>query len=120
MKFLVDAHLPISIKLTLIKLGHDVIHTLDLPNKNRTSDKEIETLSFSEKRIVITKDSDFVNSFLLYRCPYKLLLISTGNINNKGLEKLIIGNIDVIAEALSNYDFIELNRLQLIYHTWAV
>ena len=116
MKFLVDAHLPLSIKFILIKLGHDVIHTLDLSNKNHTSDKEIEARSFSERRVVITKDSDFVNSFLLERRPFKLPLVSTGNINNKDLEKLIVGNIDVISRAFSEYDFIELNRSQLVYH----
>ena len=116
MKLLLDAHLPKSIKLTLANLGHDVIHTFDLPNKNCTSDKEIEAISIFEKRVVISKDADFVNSFLLKRRPHKLLLISTGNVNNKDLEKLIIGNIDVITEAFLEYDFIELNRSQLVYH----
>ena len=68
-----------------------------------------------EKRVLLTKDSDFVNSFLLKRRPFKLLLISTGNINNKDLEGLIVGNIDVIIEVFSEYNFIELNRSQLIY-----
>ena len=116
MKLLLDAHLPRSIKLTLTNLGHDVIHTFDLPNKNSTSDKEIEAISISEKRVIFSKDSDFVNSFLLKRRPYKLLLISTGNINNKDLEKLIIENVDMITEAFFEYDFIELNQSQIIYH----
>ena len=116
MKLLLDAHLPRSIKLPLANLGHDVLHTFDLPNKNCTSDKEIEAFSISEKRVVISKDADFVNSFLLNRRPHKLLLISTGNINNNDLENLIIDNVDMIREAFLEYDFIELNRSQLIYH----
>jgi predicted nuclease of predicted toxin-antitoxin system len=38
--------------------------------------------------VVVTKDSDFVNSFLLSRRPRKLLLVSTGNIGNAELEAL--------------------------------
>lgn len=116
MKFLIDAHLPKSIKFHFNKLGYDVIHTLDLLKKNRTSDKEIERLSISEKRVLITKDSDFVSSFLLDRRPYKLLLVSTGNNNNKDLEKLFVQNINVLADAFTKYDFIELSRSHFIYH----
>ena len=62
--------------------GHDTIHTLDLPDANRTTDAEINELSARDLRVVITKDTDFVDSFLLFHRPYKLLLISTGNITN--------------------------------------
>jgi len=36
MKFLIDAHLPKRLAQLLQRLGHDAIHTLDLPGKNRT------------------------------------------------------------------------------------
>lgn len=38
MKFLVDAQLPKSLSLLLIKFGFNCIHTLDLPEKNLTQD----------------------------------------------------------------------------------
>lgn len=44
----------------------------------------------AENRVVITKDADFVNSFTLSRKPYKLLLISTGNISNAELDALFV------------------------------
>ena len=65
MKFLVDAQLPPSLALLLRKKGHDAIHTLDTPDKNNSSDREICTISIREKRIVITKDTDFYHSFLI-------------------------------------------------------
>ncbi len=46
----------------------------------RTTDKEIITLAFKEERVVITKDSDFLESFLIKNQPEKLVLIKTGNI----------------------------------------
>ncbi len=72
MKFLVDAQLPIRISHWLQNQGHDSIHTRDLPLKNATSDTEINNLSVLEKRILITKDKDFLDSFLLTKKPYKL------------------------------------------------
>ncbi|MGC1955210.1 MAG: DUF5615 family PIN-like protein [Gammaproteobacteria bacterium] len=86
MKFLVDAQLPRRLALRLQTLGHDALHTLDLPLANRTPDVTINALSLREQRIVITKDADFVNSFLLSQKPWKLLFVATGNITNIELE----------------------------------
>lgn len=116
MKFLVNAHLPRRLARWLQEIGYDAIHTLDLPNKNRTTDTEINTISIRENRIVITKDSDFVNSFLLFGQPYKLLVISTGNIPNADLEALFLPNISAITTAFETNDYIELTRTTLILH----
>lgn len=83
MKFLVDAHLPQRLARLLQQLGHDVLHTLDLPEQNRTSDETLNQIALDDRRVIITKDSDFVDSFLLFRRPPKLLLVSTGNIGNR-------------------------------------
>ncbi|MEQ1744298.1 MAG: DUF5615 family PIN-like protein [Saprospiraceae bacterium] len=70
MKLLVDAQLPKKLARWLATQGFDALHTLDLPDKNRTSDDFINALSIREKRIVISKDSDFYNRFLLRLEPY--------------------------------------------------
>ncbi|WP_394753759.1 DUF5615 family PIN-like protein [Crenothrix sp.] len=44
----------------------DATHTLDLPEGNRTTDTHINRLSEFKKRVVITKDTDYVNSFLYH------------------------------------------------------
>ena len=116
MRFLVDAHLPRRIARRLQEAGHDVLHTLDLPNGNRTTDAEINTISLREQRVVITKDTDFVNSFLLKHQPYKLLLISTGNIKNTALEALLLTHLATIASAFDSHDYLELSRSALIIH----
>ena len=116
MKFLVDAQLPVRIVYFLRSLGYDTIHTKDLPLKNATSDTEINALSLKEKRIVITKDNDFLQSFILSKKPYKLLLITTGNISNNDLESLLIKNIDRLAELFSKHELIEMSRDSVIIH----
>ncbi|MBC8099577.1 MAG: DUF5615 family PIN-like protein [Armatimonadetes bacterium] len=114
MNFLVDAQLPRRLAHAITAAGYDAIHTLDLPDGNRTTDAQINLLSESEKRVVITKDADFVNSFLLDQKPYKLLLISTGNITNKALESLILPQLITINESFVTYGFIELNQTALV------
>jgi predicted nuclease of predicted toxin-antitoxin system len=116
MKFLVDAQLPRRITLRFQEAGYDAIHTLDLPLGNRTTDAEINRISMSELRVVITKDADFVNSFLLIGQPYKLLVLSTGNITNTALEALLVPIIPTIATAFQTNDYLELTRTTLIIH----
>ena len=117
MKFLVDAQLPRRLVRRLTAAGHEALHTLDLLLGNRTTDAAINKLSEREGYVVVTKDSDFVNSFLLSRRPYKLLLISTGNISNAELEVLFMSNLERIAEGFDTLDFIELDRKALIFHS---
>lgn len=45
MNFLVDAQLPRRIAHRLREFGYDVVHTLNLPNGNRTADDEINSLA---------------------------------------------------------------------------
>lgn len=82
MKFIVDAQLPRSLSITICQQGYDSIHTLDLHQQNRTKDSDIIAISTAQQRVVITKDSDFLNSFLLKKEPSKLIIVRTGNITN--------------------------------------
>ena len=88
MKFLVDAQLPRRLARLLSALGHDTLHTLDLPRGNRTQDAEIIAIALEDDRIVVTKDDDFVQSFWVQDRPKQLLLVSTGNIANADLDRL--------------------------------
>lgn len=116
MKFLIDAQLPRRIARRLGELGYDAVHTLDLPAANQTPDAEIIAIAETEKRIVVTKDADFVHSFILYKRPPKLLLISTGNISNAQLEALLIPAMSTIVDAFASASFIELSQTNLIVH----
>jgi predicted nuclease of predicted toxin-antitoxin system len=115
-KFLVDAHLPRRLAFHLRERGHDAIHTLELPRANRTDDGEINELSIRELRVVVTKDADFVDSLLLRRQPFKLLLVTTGNIRNQALEHLFLTSLDSIVAGLENHEYVELSRTAVILH----
>ena len=116
MKFLIDAQLPRRLVAELKQSGFEARHTLELPEGNHTTDRALIELSITDESILVTKDSDFVQSFLLKREPWKLLLISTGNISNDDLMNLMKQNIGQIVASFKTFDFIELNRINLICH----
>lgn len=116
MNFLVDAQLPRGIAASLQTAGHDAVHTLDLPERNRTTDREILRVASESSRILITKDADFVASHVVAGQPEKLLLISTGNIGNAELAGLLRVQWPAIQAALQRSHFIELTRTSLIEH----
>ena len=113
-KFIVDAQLPKRIADFLIDNGYDSIHTLDLKNKNRTKDKEIIENSLQENRIVITKDYDFLDSFILKEEPQKLIIIKTGNISNNELMKLFSTYLDTIIKMITASNLVEIHKDKII------
>jgi predicted nuclease of predicted toxin-antitoxin system len=95
----------------LNRQGHDAIHTLDLPAKNVTPDGAINQMSLNQRRIVISKDSDFFYSHLLQGRPWKLLLIKTGNISRRDLIDLFERNLPAIEAALKSHCLLEIDRI---------
>jgi predicted nuclease of predicted toxin-antitoxin system len=92
-KFLIDAQLPRRLARRLGTVGHDAVHTLDLPAGNRTTDTEISRLANLDDRVVVTQDADFMNSHLLSRRPGRLLLVSVGNITNDDLARRVFAEL---------------------------
>ncbi len=116
MKFLVDAQLPRRLSRWLQEQGHDALHTLDLPLGNRTPDAEVVRIADAEARIVVTKDADFVQSHLLQGGPSRLLLISTGNINNDELMRLFHLALPQLIDGFTAASYLELNLDTVMVH----
>jgi predicted nuclease of predicted toxin-antitoxin system len=100
----------------LTAADHDTLHTLDLPLGNKTPDEDLAAFADQGQRILVTKDSDFVTSFHLKKSPSKLLLVSTGNIDNETLIHLFIANIIHLERAFAENDFVELSCTALTLH----
>lgn len=118
MKFLVDAQLPHSLRAWLQAKGFDAIHTIDLPAKNLTTDRDIARVADQTNRVVITKDSDFLKLHLLQKTPAKSLLITTGNIVNQQLLHLFEQNFDEILTLLESFPVLELSNTTIIGHNF--
>lgn len=114
MKFIVDAQLPKLLAQWLRGKGYDAIHTLELPDKNRTGDDIINQLSLKEKRIVISKDSDFYDRYFRKIEPFKLIYLTTGNIPNTELINLFEKNLERIIDAIEYNFIVEITRTKII------
>ena len=116
MKFLVDAQLPVRLARFLTGADHDVVHTSELPEGNRTTDARIAEVADGEGRVVVTKDRDFRDGHLLSGSPRRLLIVATGNITNTTLLGLFEANLDAVVGALGDADFVELGPEAMIVH----
>ncbi len=116
MKFIIDAQLPRRLSHWINDQGYHSIHTLDLPDENLTHDSTIISISMEQKRIVISKDSDFYEQYIVNGKPHKLLIITTGNIVNKKLIELFEINFKNICKILKENKVVELNNTDLIIH----
>ncbi len=113
MRFLVDAQLPPSLSKWLCGQGHDSIHTFDLPEKNRTADHFVADFADDTDRIVISKDSDFAALKLLTGKPKKLLLLKTGNLNNRLLLQIFETNLDLIEKLFVTFEIVEVSKAMI-------
>ena len=110
MNFILDAHLPPSLRQIFASAGHEAIHTLDLPERNASRDSALNDLSVREQRVVVTKDTDFYYSHLLHGRPWKLVLIRTGNMGLRETKALFTTHLPAIAAALADCTLVEVGR----------
>jgi len=109
-KFLVDAQLPARLAELLNRAGHDAVHTIALPDGNRSTDSQIAERADADGRVVITKDRDFRDAHMLAGSPRRLLVVATGNVTNLALLLLIERHLDAIVSAFEEADFVELSK----------
>jgi len=114
MKFIVDAQLPYGIAMFLRDKGFDAIHTNDLPDREHTKDSQIRSIAEKENRIVITKDYDFIDSFILKKTPEKLLIVTTGNMKNKQMFNILRNNWELIISLFETCNLVELSNNEII------
>ncbi len=103
-KFIVDTQLPPLIAEFLKYKGFDAVHTSNYPDGVFMSDKEISKIAALENRIIITKDTDFLDIFILNKIQLKIILVETGNLINKELLKILSDNLAKIIDLLNNND----------------
>lgn len=114
-KFFVDTQLPPLLAKFLTEKQFDAIHTTDLPDGHLLQDNEIVSIAIAENRIVVTKDSDFLDNYLLKGAPPKILLLKLGNTNNRDLLHAIDLYLQqVVAQFEISTDVIILSKTQLI------
>lgn len=101
MKFLCDVHISYKLSNFLTSLGFESIHINDILNKSETIDSDLCDYADLNDYVIITKDSDFRDSYFVKQTPRKLIKINLGNIQNQELIKIFADNIGAI-EKLDN------------------
>ena len=82
MKFLCGVHISIKLTKHINTIGFECIHVNSILQKWLTTDNAIAKFSDLNDFLIITKDFDFKNSFLINKTPKKLVKINLGNISN--------------------------------------
>ncbi len=88
MKFLCDVHISYKLSGYLKTLGFEAVHVNEILNGSETKDSEICAYADREDFIVISKDSDFRDSFFINSTPKKLVKVNLGNISNRQLKEI--------------------------------
>lgn len=102
MRFLVDTQLPPKLSEFFIYKNFNSVHTQDYKDGIYFDDLKIINIAKSENRIIVTKDIDFFNHYILKGFPPKVLLLKLGNIPNNNLLKIMGGNFDKIIHKFNN------------------
>ena len=98
LRFIVDTQLPPSLSDFLRKKDFDATHVVDYPLGALTTDDEIISIAIKENRIVISKDFDFFDYYLLKNYPPAILLLQLGNIKNRELFVFMENHLETICK----------------------
>ena len=77
------------------------MHTIDLPDGNRSTDREIARVADAEGRVVVTKDRDFSLLRAAKSHGPIVLWVRVGNIDNRVLIRRFLGAMPQIAVAVA-------------------
>lgn len=104
-------YIPIKLANHLKSLGFEAIHINNILEGSRTKDNAISKFADEQDFIVITKDSDFRDSYFIKQTPKKLIKINLGNISNNELKDIIINHLNILRRLYSQSHFLlEINK----------
>jgi predicted nuclease of predicted toxin-antitoxin system len=113
-EFLIDTQLPPKLASFLSDKGYNSKHTTDYKEGHVMQDYRIIEIAINEKRIIITKDNDFMDYYILHGYPPKILLIQLGNISNIDLFTIIENNLNKIISLFKRNKLVIVNKKQVI------
>jgi predicted nuclease of predicted toxin-antitoxin system len=115
LRFIVDTQLPPLLSGYFESKGQDSIHTTFYKDGHLLQDAEISAIAKSENRIIVTKDSDFLERYILLGAPPRVLLLQFGNIKNVDLINLFEKNYSIILDLFEQENnLVIFNREQII------
>ncbi|TVR78884.1 MAG: hypothetical protein EA412_07830 [Chitinophagaceae bacterium] len=119
MRFLCDVHISYKLTKFLISKGFESLHVNEILGKSETKDSELCNFANQNNYVIISKDSDFRDSYFVNQTPKKLIKINLGNISNQALIKIFNDHIETIQKLDSKSNFLleidkdEINLIEL-------
>jgi predicted nuclease of predicted toxin-antitoxin system len=105
MKFLLDVHISYKLGKALRNFGYEAVHVNTILDRWFTDDITIACFADKENYTLISKDSDFRNSYLIKKSPKKLIKVNLGNISNDDLIQIFHDNLEDIVKLNSLSQF---------------
>jgi predicted nuclease of predicted toxin-antitoxin system len=102
LRYIIDTQLPPRLAAFLRERHFDAVHTTDFPEGHLLQDAEIRAIARAENRIIITKDTDFFDYYMVKGSPPMVLLLKVGNIANADLLTLIASKLALIVSSFEN------------------
>ncbi len=96
MKFLCDVHIARKVVYFLSRKCELAIHANDVLSGSMTKDAALAQFADEGDFILVSKDADFLNSYLIHRVPKKLIKINLGNIPTGDLMALLERHFEYI------------------------
>ena len=110
MKFIVDENLPPALAEILRTHSLNAVHVNEMKTrkKQRVIDDQLRRLAIQKSYVIITKDDDFVKSYVSRKVPEKLVYIY-GLDEKEPLLSRIKEVAPQLSSLLASHDFIEIN-----------
>lgn len=115
MKFLIDENLPPALADMVRQSGFEARHANEYANTQPISDNAFRRLSLHHGWIIITRDDDFVKSYLSRKVPEKLVFVY-GLSSRSDILSAFEKHWQAIVLGMAHYELIELNPSGLKYH----
>ncbi|MCE3297188.1 MAG: hypothetical protein K0R65_2902 [Crocinitomicaceae bacterium] len=96
MKFLCDVHISFKLLQLLTEKYPGSVHVNNILDSYLTKDESIIDYADTHDFIIVTKDKDFKNAFLVRHKPKKLIKVNLGNLSNAELIRIISVNLPKI------------------------
>lgn len=114
MRFLIDEN--ISPDATEIFIAHGLnachINELKANQKQRVADDQLRRLSIQKGFIIVSKDDDFVHSFVDRKVPEKLVFLFALD-HKPQLMNRLNEVVPLLHELVQKHDFIEVNKKEI-------
>ena len=114
MKFIIDENLSPELTSIFSDAGLEAYHINEMKahSKQRILDDQLRRLTIQKGYIIVTKDDDFVKSYVSRKVPEKLIFIYGLN-KKESLLKRMQEVVSQLKELVLIHDFIEINTVEV-------